>query len=59
MSNIIHSHRNITSGMYKGVGEVDVGGELPAGGRLCPLLGLFEVAVGLRSASHRPKHKPR
>ena len=45
--------------MYKQVGEVDGGGELPAGGRLYSLLGLFGVAMGLRSASHRPKHKPR
>ena len=42
LSNIIQSHCNITSGMYKG--EVDGGGGLAAGGRLHPLLGLFGVA---------------
>ena len=38
---------------------MDVGGELPAGGRLCPLLGLFGVAMSLRSVSHRARHKSR
>ena len=42
LSNILHSHCNIMSGMYKQVGEVDGGGELPAGGRLYSLLDCLE-----------------
>ena len=38
---------------------MDVGRELPAGGRLSPLLGLFGVAMSLRSVSHRARHKSR
>ena len=38
---------------------VDSEGGFAARGILYPLLGLFGVPMSSRSASHRPKHKPR
>ena len=47
-------------GMYKGMvgerGRVGGGEGWAAGGGLYPMLGLFEVAMSPRSATHRPRH---
>ena len=37
-------------------GSADGGGGWEAGDGLNPLLGLFGLAMSLKSASHRPKH---
>ena len=37
-------------------GSVGGGGDWAVGGGLNPLLGLFELDMSPRSASHRPKH---
>ena len=44
------------SGECKGVGS---GGGWAAGGELNQPLGLFELAMGPRSARHKPKHTQR
>ena len=60
MSDFFHNHCNITDCTYKGMGGwegdgVGGGGGWDAGGGLNLPIGLFGVAMSLRSASHRPR----